>query len=240
MRLYSELAPWFHLLTHPKDYAEEAADYTRLILEAVPGARTLLELGSGGGNNASHMKRHFTCTLTDLSPEMLAISREINPGCAHSEGDMRTLRLGRQFDAVFIHDAIDYILTLEDLARTAATAFVHTRPDGVAILVPDHTRETFVPSADHGGHDGDDGRSLRYLEWTLDFEPGATTTEMHFAILVKDAAGVRLEHDVHTFAVFSRAEWVSVLEGAGFTVETPELDPEVHEEQVLFVCRRPD
>lgn len=41
MRLYGELAPWFHLLTAPADYAGEAARYERLILTSVPDATTL-------------------------------------------------------------------------------------------------------------------------------------------------------------------------------------------------------
>src|SRR4051812_6249682 len=58
-RLYTDLASWFHLLTDPADYAEEAGFYWRCILDAGDKPpRTLLELGSGGGNNASHYKRH--------------------------------------------------------------------------------------------------------------------------------------------------------------------------------------
>ena len=75
----------------------------------------MLELGSGGGNNASHLKRRFQLTLVDRSPEMLAVSRRLNPECEHVEGDMRTVRLGRTFDAVFVHDAIAYITTEDDL-----------------------------------------------------------------------------------------------------------------------------
>ena len=29
MQIYNEYADWFHMLTHPRDYAEEAADYVR-------------------------------------------------------------------------------------------------------------------------------------------------------------------------------------------------------------------
>ncbi len=108
-------------------------------------ARTLLELGSGGGNNASHLKRRFTCTLTDISPEMLALSRTLNPECEHIEGDMRTLRLDRTFDAVLVHDAIAYITTEDDLRATLETVAVHLRRGGAALLVPDTTRELFVP-----------------------------------------------------------------------------------------------
>jgi ubiquinone/menaquinone biosynthesis C-methylase UbiE len=82
VKLYFELAPWFHLLTHPNDYAEEADFTERLIDAAIDGeAKTLLELGSGGGNNASYLKRRFECTLTDLSAEMLELSRSLNPEC---------------------------------------------------------------------------------------------------------------------------------------------------------------
>ena len=74
--LYYKLAPWFHLLTAPEDYAEEAEFYRKLILSASARTpKTLLELGSGGGNSASHLKSHFQLTLVDLSPDMLAISK---------------------------------------------------------------------------------------------------------------------------------------------------------------------
>ena len=78
MRIYSDLAPWFHLLTGLAGHEEEASYYMRVIEAASEGsARTLLELGSGGGNNASHMKTRFECTLTDLSAKMLGLSRTI-------------------------------------------------------------------------------------------------------------------------------------------------------------------
>jgi hypothetical protein len=55
-----------------------------------------------------HLKARFAMTLVDLSGEMLAVSRRFNPECEHLQGDMRTVRLGRAFDAVFVHDAVDY------------------------------------------------------------------------------------------------------------------------------------
>ena len=142
MRLYSDLASWFHLLTAPEDYAIEAAHYRAVLTEACDGpARTLLELGSGGGNNASHLKQWFTCTLTDLSAEMLDLSRTLNPECEHVQGDMRTVRLDRTFDTVFVHDAVVYLTELADLEAAAATAFAHLRPGGAAVFVPDYVRE---------------------------------------------------------------------------------------------------
>ena len=138
-----ELAPWFHLLTPPAEYADEAAFALGLMREHVVGPlETALELGSGGGNMASHLKRWLQLTLTDVSPAMLAVSATINPECEHLVGDMRTLRLGRTFDAVLIHDAICYMTSEADLRAALATAAEHLRPGGVAVFAPDHVRET--------------------------------------------------------------------------------------------------
>src|SRR4029450_3379119 len=104
-RLYRDLAEWWPLLSAPEEYAEEAEEYRRLIDEASGGdAREVLALGSGGGNNASHMKARFTLTLVDRSPQMLAVSRRLNPECEHVEGDMRSVRLGRTLRAASQHD----------------------------------------------------------------------------------------------------------------------------------------
>jgi SAM-dependent methyltransferase len=239
--MYSDLAPWFHLLTHPSDYEDEAAFVSRVVDDVGDGSsRTLLELGSGGGNNASHLKARFECTLTDLSPDMLALSRTLNPECEHLEGDMRTLRLGKTFDVVFIHDAISYLTTEEDLRAALETAFVHVRPGGVVILTPDATTEIFKPATDHGGHDGEDGRSLRYLEWTHDVDPGGSTYAVDYLIIARGPGDeARVVHDRHTLGLFPRATWKRLVAGVGLdlvdtTVENP------HElEQAAFVARRP-
>jgi SAM-dependent methyltransferase len=219
-KLYRELAEWFHLLTAPEEYAEEAERYRRVLTEAAERpVETVLELGSGGGNNASHLKAHFTMTLTDLSPQMLAISRSLNPELEHVEGDMRTVRLGREFDAVFVHDAVSYITTQADLGAVIETAFVHCRPGGVALFVPDHVRESFRPGTDCGGNDGD-GRGLRYLEWDWDPDPDDDTYVSDFAYLLRERDGsVRVEHDRHVCGAFRRRVWLALLEEAGFRAE---------------------
>ena len=115
LRLYDEFAGWWSLLSAPADYEEEAAFYATLLAGACRGdARTLLELGSGGGNNASHLKSRFSLVLVEPSAGMLEVSRRLNPECEHVQGDMRTVRLQRTFDLVFVHDAVCYMTTEAD------------------------------------------------------------------------------------------------------------------------------
>jgi trans-aconitate methyltransferase len=116
--IISRAAGWWSLLSPPEHYVHEASEYQQILdLASTSSLHTLLELGSGGGSNAFHLKKRYQMTLVDLSAEMLAVSQKLNPECEHVQGDMRTVRLGRQFDAVFIHDAICYMTSEEICLR---------------------------------------------------------------------------------------------------------------------------
>jgi SAM-dependent methyltransferase len=218
LRLYRELADWYPLLTPVGDYAEEAAFYGRLFEENCrEPPRTLLDLGSGGGHNAAYLKATLTCTLVDLAPAMLELSRRLNPECEHVQGDMRSIRLGRVFDCVLVHDAVSYMASRADLASAIATAFEHTAPGGVALFQPDFVAETFEPGNETGGSDGG-GRALCYLEWR--FVPDAGRHETYvtdMAYLLRDESGdVRVLHDRHMMGLFPRAVWLELIAAAGF------------------------
>ncbi len=236
MKLYDELAEWWPLFSAPADYAEEAAFFAQVLNDSSkPPPRTVLELGSGGGNNALHLKSKFEMTLVDLSPQMLAVSRKLNPECDHREGDMRTVNLGRTFDAVFIHDAIAYMTSEADLRAAMCNAYRHCRPGGVALFVPDCVRETFVAETRHGGHDGE-GHSLRYLMWTADPDPTDTTYRTDFAIMLRDQSGeTRVVHDWHIEGIFPRANWMHLLTEAGFN---PTTTTDKWNRQI-FIAKRP-
>ena len=239
-RLYGDLAAWFHLVTAPEEYVHEASVYRRLLAESAQRpVESVLELGSGGGNNASHLKEHFEMTLSDLSSEMLDISRNLNPECEHVEGDMRSLRLDRTFDAVFVHDAVDYLTSEKDLRATIETAFVHLRPGGLALFVPDHIKETFRPKTDQGGNDGP-RRSARYLEWVWDPDPEDDMYVTDFAFMLRDEHGdVRVEYDRHVLGVHSRNLWLTLLQETGFEADTRIVDLGEDEPTELFLAIRP-
>lgn len=216
-RLYRELADWYPLLTPVGDYAEEAAFYRRLFEQHCQRPpRTLLDLGSGGGHNAAHLKATLSCTLVDLAPAMLALSRRLNPECEHVQGDLRSIRLRRVFDCVLLHDAVSYMGSRADLASAIGTAFEHTAPGGVAMFQPDFVAETFEPGTETGGSDAG-SRGLRYLEWRWVPGPSDETYVTDMAYLLRHESGaVEVIHDRHVMGLFSRAVWLERIAAAGF------------------------
>jgi len=242
--MYTRYADWWPLLSPPGEYADEAAIYARLLAEDDGEGGTLLELGSGGGNVASHLVDRFDVTLCDLAPDMLRVSRKLLPGVEHIQGDMRTLKLGRTFDRVLIHDAIMYMTTKADLKAALETAYAHLRPGGRALFVPDQLAETFEPRTSHGGADGDDGRAMRYMEWCHPVEPDAHVVRVVYAYVMSHPDGtITSDHDVHYNGLFPRATWMALLGEVGFAAEArvvPVVDEELGIESLeVFVGQRP-
>jgi SAM-dependent methyltransferase len=230
-RLYGDLAPWWPLLSPVTEYEAEAAFIATLLLSAALPVQDVLELGSGGGHVANHLERHFALTLVDLSPQMLDISRALNPRSRHLVGDMRSVRLGASFDAVLIHDAIDYMTTVDELRDAVHTAFAHCRPGGMAVFLPDHVGETYAAGSDHGGVDGDDGRAARYLAWSWDPDPSDTWVLTQYAFLLRAAdGGVDVVHEQHRTGLFGRDLWLDLLADAGF--EPRAVEEETEEDRV--------
>jgi SAM-dependent methyltransferase len=240
-RFYGDLAEWWPLISPPEEYVEEAAYAAGLLRQASIPVRQVLELGSGGGHNAVHLKAHFDLTLVDLSDEMLDVSRTLNPECVHRQGDMRTIRLGRSFDAVFVHDAVDYMVSEDDLRQAIETAIVHCRPGGVAVFLPDRTTEIYEDDTDVSGNDGDDGRGVRFMEWSWDPDPTDTWTVTEYAFLLRGPDGsVEVVHETHRLGLFGREEWLRYLTDAGF--EARMVVEETSEDRTprdVFVAHRP-
>lgn len=218
--MYGDLAAWWPLLSPPEDYADEAGYIAGLLREAgLPEGARLLELGCGGGHNAFHLREQFQLTLTDISAGMLAVSAALNPACEHLLGDMRTLRLGRAFDGVLIHDAINYMVTMDDLNAVLATAALHLAPGGVLLLMPDNTAESFMEKTTLGGH-SDAERGIRYLQWTHDPDPDDGQYTLDFAYILHAEEGQTTHlHDVHVCGLFEREHWLEALSASDFDAQ---------------------
>ncbi len=228
VRLYDELAYLWPIISPPEDYAEEAAHWRCAIREKLgDGRHSVLELGVGGGHNLSHLTADFQATAVDISPRMLDHSRRLNPGVEHHLGDMRSVRLGRKFDAVLVHDAIAYMLTEDDLRAVFTTARVHLRAGGLLLTAPDLVQDTFK-----------DGKVLRWparppklpgdpvvsIEERLnDSDPSDTIVESLFVYTITEGGVQRVERDLHRSGLFFIATWTALMQEAGFVVDVLSL-----------------
>ena len=228
-RLYSELAWLWPTLSPPEDYAEEATHWRALLEEKLgPGRHAILELGVGGGHNLSHIADGFDAAAVDVSAEMIEHSQRLNPGVEHHVGDMRSVRLGRTFDAVLIHDAISYIVSETDLKATMRTAAVHLQAGGILIMAPDYVKETFSGGSVRCKTRTGENFTLTRLEYEYDPDPNDSTYVTLFTHIIRRGGAVEIEHDRHVLGLFGMTTWLTLMDRAGFDAER--RDYPVHED----------
>jgi len=217
-RLYTDLAEWWPYVSQRTSFAAEASVHLRLIDDARGHrAETILELGCGGGLLAKEFDADRTVVLTDLSPQMLEQSRQVNPSREHILGDMRSMRIDRKFDAVLLHDSVMYLTSPEDLAATFATAAAHLDEGGVLLVLPDVVKETFEEGSVSGGSFGTPGAQL--LEWHWDPDPNDHTYRVDMCFMLRHENG-RMEviHEHHEMGLFDRTTICRLLRDAGFNL----------------------
>lgn len=241
-RLYGDLAWTWPIISPPDRYVGESEAFTALIrAHGSGGGETLLNLGSGGGHNDLTLKRHFAVTGVDASPAMVALARRLNPEAEYLEGDMREVRLGREFDAVACFDSIDYMLSESDLAAAFATAHAHLRPGGVFVTYAEVTRERFREGRVLAARHVSEGVEIIFVEHDHDPDPRDSTVEFGYVYLIRDAGGFCVESDRHRVGLFAEARWPALLAASGFEVRAvPDTDlDENHAPLLTFVGVRP-
>lgn len=217
-RLYADLAWAWPIISPPEEYAGEAEEFRVPIARYAPEARTVLHLGCGGGHLDSHLKRHFAITGVDRSPAMLALARRLNPGVAYVEGDLRTVRLGRTFDAVMAADSMDYMLSEDDLRAAFRTAFEHLRPGGVYVTYAEFTPERFRQHRTKATTHARGDVAITFVEHAYDPDPTDTTFEIDFTYVIRRGGGVAVERDRHLQGLLPLDAWRRLLREAGFQV----------------------
>ncbi len=220
---YNDLAWTEDWLADPAEYEDEVMVYVDLIKRtASEPPSTLLHLGSGAGGHDSIFKRHFTVTGVDLSLGMLNKARAVHPDIEYLEGDMRTLRLNRQFDVVVIPDSIDYMASQDDLRLAIQTAVVHLKTNGVLLVVA-KTEETFQNN--NFAYTGEkDGVHVTLLEnnYINPFRPN--TYEATFVYLIRQQGELTIHTDHQVLGLFSLATWEKVFTDAEFTMQKTSLN----------------
>lgn len=235
-RMYKDLAWIWPIISPKEDYVQEAEAFYRVINEnSFIEVDEILHLGCGGGLIDYTLKNYARLTGLDLSEEMLTIAKRLNPEVEYLVGDMRTARLGRLFDGVFIADSIDYMLSENELRQAFETAFLHLRPGGIFCIYAETTPDRFEQNASFGSSHHQDELEIAFFENLYDPDPQDTTYEMTFVYLIRRDGQLTIETDRHLGGIFPIETWLRLLSETGFEVQQAEFG---EEKNPLFICRK--
>lgn len=217
-RLYGDLAWTWPIISPPEEYKEESERIKKVILQysQIP-VETLLNLGCGGGYVDSILKKYFKITSIDVSTDMLTLAKKLNPQVTYVRGDMRRIRLKKEFDAVLIHDSINYMCTRSDLRAAFRTAYSHLKPGGVLYMFVEEYDRLRQPCVHFSTHKK--GRTeITFIEHQYDPNPKDTTYESTFISLVRRNKKLEIYTDRHLCGIFPLNTWSKILREIGFTV----------------------
>jgi SAM-dependent methyltransferase len=212
--IFHELAPWYDLLS-PKEYRDEAAQLSRLARRyGRSGGRTWLDVACGTGQHLEHLRRTYEVTGVDLSGDMLRIARRRLPRVPLVRGDMRTFRLGREFDVVTcLFSAIGHLDSDADLRRAFANFRRHLAPGGVAIVEPWIAPAAFRDHSVHlvSGH----GPGVTVARMAYSRRRGRHSTVTFHFLVGREGRGIERFVDVHRGLLVAPDELVALMEDVG-------------------------
>jgi SAM-dependent methyltransferase len=239
MSVFGAYSRYYNLLYRDKDYGAEAEYIHRLVQKHKPGAKSLLDLGCGTGRHDLLLAgMGYSITGVDMSEEMLSMAKkgsgvqgfkgsdvtqpEPKPQPVFLKGDVRTVRIGRKFDAVIsLFHVMSYQVGNEDLASAFKTAREHLGTGGIfvfdcwygpAVLTdrPARREKVLEDSEIH---------VTRIAEPVM--HPNENVVDVKYHVLVKDKATGRVEvlDEVHRMRYLFAPEVRLMLGSAGFELE---------------------
>jgi len=220
---YNDLAWTEDLLADPTDYEDEVKSYINLLHKAteIP-LHTMLHLGCGAGGHDTYFKQHFNVTGVDLSLGMLKKARKSHPEIEYHEGDMRSIRLNRQFDIVAIPDSIDYMVSLNDLRQAIQTCLEHLKLGGILLIVA-KTKETFQNN--NFAYEGiKDDIQITLLENNYINPIRPNTYEATFVYLIREHGELSIQTENQILGLFPLTTWEKLFSEFGLKMQKTSLN----------------
>lgn len=225
MSVFGNYSKYYNMLYKDKEYSREVEYISNLIKRYNPDSKTILDLGCGTGRHDKLLAKcgYSVCGI-DISEKMLEEANKLaeKDKLSFFKGDIRNLRLDKQFDVVIsLFHVISYQTTNEDLRNTFETASKHLRNGGLFIFDcwygPAVLNER--PSVRVKRLEDENTKLLRIAEPVM--YPNENLVEVNYEILVEDkqVGNYEILNETHTMRYLFKPEIESFMESADFRVE---------------------
>jgi ubiquinone/menaquinone biosynthesis C-methylase UbiE len=214
--LHNKLSKYYNKVYSFKDYLDEAVRLQNLIIKySETGGNNLLDVACGTGLHLKHLKDDFSCTGVDVSKAMLKIARKNVKGVTFKEADMKTLRLGKQFDVILcMLSSIGYVKTAANLEKTIENFSQHLTKGGLALIEPSHAKSLYVCGEPRiTTYDGKDAKIAR-VNYT-NFRQATAVLNMHF-LIAERGKDTKYFVDKHVLGLFGINNTLRIMKAAGF------------------------
>jgi SAM-dependent methyltransferase len=137
---FRQYAKYYDLINRDKPYALETSYVAGRLRGVCPSLSTMMEFGSGTGRHGRFLATQgFHVHGIEISGEMVELAQGVgtlSPGSFQcSVGDIRSVRLGRQFDAVVaLFHVISYQIEHSDFTAALDTAARHLTTGGLFLF----------------------------------------------------------------------------------------------------------
>jgi len=220
-RTYSQ---YYDLLSQDKDYAGEVEYVHRTIQENNPGARRLLEFGSGTGGHARLLvQRGYEVVGVEKSPEMagLATSKIDNEHFRSVVGDIAGTLLNERFDVVIaLFHVISYQTSNDQLIGVFKNARLHLSEGGIFLFDVWYTPAVLKQNPQVRVKRVEDERTrvVRIAEPQIHSHENVVVVNYHLLIRDRKTGEVQECHEVHPMRHFSIPEISLLANLTGFTL----------------------
>lgn len=223
MNNFAAYSQYYDLLNKDKDYQTEADYIHRLIQRYNSNASSILELGCGSGNHATHLtNKGYSITGIEQSQTMLeqAVAKHI-PGFHPLLGDITNFRIDRQFDcAISLFHVISYLTNTTALVNCFINVEKHLKSKGIFIFDVWYSPAVYTqkPETRIRRMENDYIKITRIAESRMKTE--SNTVNVEFEVLIEDKTTHRTEviKEVHPMKHFSIPEIELLAIQTGFAI----------------------
>ena len=221
MDAYAGFAEVYDLFMDNVPYEEWKEHICELLAEYGIKEGLLLDLGCGTGTMTRLLaKEGFDMIGVDVSPEMLEIARDKEPensSVLYLCQDMRSFELyGTVGAVVSVCDAMNYLLTEEDLIQVIRLVNNYLDPDGIFLfdLNTVYKYEELLGDATIA-----ENREEGSFIWENDYDRNTHLNEYDMTFFIKEKELYRKYEEVHVQRAYSLAEIEKAIAAGGMKLE---------------------